>query len=72
MGLFYLPTQANFVFVDVKRDSREVFQALLREGVIVRTGDIFGCPTFLRVSIGTMEQNERFIRALKKVLGGAD
>jgi len=71
MGLFYLPTQANFVFVDVKRDSREVFQALLREGVIVRTGDIFGCPTFLRVSIGTMEQNERFIRALKKVLGGA-
>jgi histidinol-phosphate aminotransferase len=72
MGLFYLPTQANFVFVGVKRDSREVFQALLREGVIVRTGDIFGCPTFLRVSIGTMEQNERFIRALKKVLGGAD
>jgi histidinol-phosphate aminotransferase len=71
MGLFYLPTQANFVFVDVKMDSREVFQALLREGVIVRTGDIFGCPTFLRVSIGTMEQNERFIRALKKVLGGA-
>jgi histidinol-phosphate aminotransferase len=72
MGLFYLPTQANFIFVDVKRDSREVFQALLREGVIVRTGDIFGCPTFLRVSIGTMEQNERFIKALRKVLGGAD
>ncbi len=70
MGLFYLPTQANFIFVDVKRDSREVFQALLREGVIVRTGDIFGCPTFLRVTIGTREQNERFTGALKKVLGG--
>lgn len=70
MGLYYLPTQANFVFVDVRRESKEVFQALLREGVIVRTGDIFGCPTFIRVTIGTPEQNERFIRALRKVLGG--
>lgn len=70
MGLFYLPSQANFLFLDLKKDSREVFQALLREGVIVRTGDIFGFPSFLRVTIGTREQNERFIRALKKVLGG--
>ncbi|MGB9797048.1 MAG: histidinol-phosphate transaminase [bacterium] len=72
MGLFYIPTQANFIFLDVGRDSREVFQALLREGVIVRTGDIFGYPTFLRVSIGTREQNERLVEAMRKVLGGAN
>lgn len=70
MGLFYVPTQANFIFLDVKRDGKEVFQSLLKEGIIVRTCDIFGCPTFLRVTIGTQAQNERFIRALRKVLGG--
>ncbi|MBC7328336.1 histidinol-phosphate transaminase [bacterium] len=71
MGLRYIPSQTNFILVDVGKDSREVFRSLLREGVIVRTGDIFGCPNFLRVTIGTEKQNERFIRALKKVLGGA-
>jgi len=68
MGLRYVPTQANFIFVDAGKDSRAVFSQLLRRGVIVRTGDIFGFPTFVRVTIGTPEQNERFIRALEEVL----
>jgi histidinol-phosphate aminotransferase len=71
MGLPYAPTQANFILVDVKRDSREVYEGLLRRGVIVRTGDIFGLPTHLRVTIGTADQNERFLQALRSVLGGA-
>jgi histidinol-phosphate aminotransferase len=37
---------------------------LLRDGVIVRTGDIFGLPTMLRVTIGTQAQNEKFLDAL--------
>jgi histidinol-phosphate aminotransferase len=68
MRLPYAPTQANFVWVDVKADSRAVFEGLLRLGVIVRTGDIFGTPTFLRVTIGVEEQNARFLEALDKVL----
>lgn len=68
LGLPYVPSQANFVFIDVKADSRVVFQGLLRRGVIVRTGDIFGLPTHLRVSIGTAEENARFVRALEEVL----
>ncbi|MCS6859529.1 MAG: histidinol-phosphate transaminase [Abditibacteriales bacterium] len=68
LGLPYAPTEANFIFVDTQRDAQEVFHALLRQGVIVRTGDIFGLPTFIRVTIGTREMNERFIAALKKVL----
>ncbi|NLW44908.1 MAG: histidinol-phosphate transaminase [Syntrophomonadaceae bacterium] len=68
MGLEYVPTEANFIFVDIKKDCRQVFQALLREGVIVRTGDIFGYPTYLRVTIGKPEENRRFIAALEKVL----
>ncbi|MBO8158468.1 histidinol-phosphate transaminase [Thermosyntropha sp.] len=69
MGLKYVPTEANFIFVDTGRNSREVFQKLLQLGVIVRTGDIFGFPSFIRVTIGTEEENKRFINALKEVLG---
>ncbi|SHG61098.1 histidinol phosphate aminotransferase apoenzyme [Thermosyntropha lipolytica DSM 11003] len=69
MGLRYVPTQANFIFVDTGRDCREVFKKLLQLGIIIRTGDIFGFPTFIRVTIGTPEENKRFIEGLKKVLG---
>jgi len=68
MGLKPIPDQANFCFIDVKTDSRQVFQALLRKGVIVRTGDIFGQPTHIRLTYGTEEQNERFLTALGEVL----
>jgi histidinol-phosphate aminotransferase len=70
MGLPYAPTEANFILVDVKRNSRVVYEALLRRGVIVRTGDVFGLPTHLRVTIGTAAQNERFLQALRAVLEG--
>ncbi len=68
LGLKAVPDQANFCFVDTKADSKEVFQALMQRGVIVRTGDIFGFPTFIRVTYGTAEQNDRFLEALKEVL----
>ncbi len=68
LGLKAVPTQANFYFVDVKRDCRAVFTRLLQRGVIVRTGDIFGFPTYIRVTYGTKEQNERFLEALSGVL----
>lgn len=68
MGLPYVPSQANFVLIDFERDSNEIFQALLREGIIIRPGKTWGYPTCARVTIGRMEDNQRFIRALKKVL----
>jgi len=68
LGLFAVPTEANFIFVDTGVDSRELFQHLLRQGVIVRTGDIFGHDRCIRISIGTPEQNRRFIAALEKAL----
>ncbi len=68
MGLKPVPDQANFCFIDLKVDSREVFKAMLQKGVIVRTGDIFGFPTYIRVTYGTEEQNKRFLAALKEVL----
>ncbi len=68
LGLFFVPTEANFVFIDTGIDSRKLFQSLLRQGVIVRTGDIFGHDSFIRLTIGTPEQNRRFIKALEKSL----
>jgi len=70
MGLAFVPTHANFVWVDVKRDSKVVFEALLKKGVIIRSGDVFGAPNFLRVTIGTQAENTKFINALREVLAG--
>jgi histidinol-phosphate aminotransferase len=42
LGLKYIPTQANFIFVDIGVDSLSAFRSLITKGVIVRTGDIFG------------------------------
>lgn len=69
LGLSYAPTEANFVFFDVGRAVREVFMQLLREGIIVRGGDAFGQDTWMRVTIGTSEQNERLFDALARCLG---
>ena len=68
LGLSYVPSQANFIFIDFEKDSEEIFQVLLRGGVIIRPGKIWGYPTFARVTIGRMDDNRRFIKALKKIM----
>jgi histidinol-phosphate aminotransferase len=68
LGLSYVPSQANFIFIDFEKDSEEIFQVLLRGGVIIRPGKIWGYPTFARVTIGRMDDNRRFIKALKKIV----
>lgn len=70
LGLEYVPTEANFVFVNFGVDSREVFQRLLRHGVVVRPGFIWDFNTWARVTIGTQYDNEKFIDALEAVLRG--
>jgi len=66
LGLNYVPSRANFILVDVEADPGQTFNALLKEGVIVRP---VGITTHLRVSIGTEAENAKFLRALAKVLG---
>lgn len=68
IGLFYVPSEANFVLIDFKKDSGEIFKALLKEGIIIRPGKTWGYPTFARLTIGKMEDNRRFIKVLKKIL----
>jgi len=67
-GLAVLPSQANFIAVDFGRDAAPIHQGLLERGVIVRPVASYAMPTFLRISIGTVEENDRFLEALQEVL----
>ncbi|HEX4894816.1 MAG TPA: histidinol-phosphate transaminase [Solimonas sp.] len=68
MGLTVLPSQANFLAIGFGRDAKAINQGLLEQGVILRPIASYALPQFLRVSLGTREQNDRFLRALRTVL----
>jgi len=68
LGLSYIPSIANFIAVNVNKDAMPVYDALLREGVIVRPVASYNMPNFLRITVGNQQQNERVLTALKKVL----
>ena len=64
MGLSFVPSAANFVLVHVG-DGDAVFKTLLRRGLIVRAMRSYKLPAWIRVSVGTMEQNRAFIENLR-------
>ena len=68
MGLDYKKTESNFIFIDVKRPADELFLKLMKRGVIIRPLTSFGFPQAIRVSIGTKEQNEKFVKAFSACL----
>ena len=68
LGIAYVPSVANFILIDVGRDGLDVFKDMLKYGVIVRDMKQYGLKNFIRVTIGTKKENERFVRVLKKVL----
>jgi len=67
MGLEYVPSHANFILVKVG-DGNAVFQKMLDKGVIVRAMAEYKLPAWIRISVGTMEQNRRCIATLRGVL----
>ena len=69
LDLQVVPSEANFLLVDVARPGAAAAEALLRHGVIVRPMGGYGFPTHLRISVGTARENERCIGALRAVLG---
>jgi len=68
LGIEYVPTSANFILVKVG-DGQKVFVELQKLGVIVRPMGGYGLPEWVRITIGTPQENKRCIRSLKKVLG---
>lgn len=70
LNLKYVPSATNFILVNVERDCKQVFNALLKKGVIVRDMKAWGLDSYIRVTIGTREENRKFVSELKKVMGG--
>jgi histidinol-phosphate aminotransferase len=68
LKLAYYPAHGNFIMVDVQRPGDRVFDSILRKGVIVRHDPSWKLPTMIRVTVGSQEQNEKFIAALQQVL----
>jgi len=68
IGVKYFETQANFLLVDVGKSANDVYEKMLRQGVIVRSMTSYGYPSYIRVNVGLASENKRFIKALKKVI----
>jgi histidinol-phosphate aminotransferase len=68
MGLEFIPSKGNFVCVDFEQPADDIYQNLLKAGVIVRPVANYGMPNHLRISVGTELENSRFINELAKIL----
>jgi histidinol-phosphate aminotransferase len=66
MGLDYVPSVANFVLVKVG-DGKKIFEEMLSKGIILRAMGSYGLPEWIRVSVGTAEQNRRCISGLREL-----
>ncbi|PKM52263.1 MAG: histidinol-phosphate transaminase [Firmicutes bacterium HGW-Firmicutes-7] len=68
LGLSYIQTYGNFIMIDCKLPSLDLFNHLLQKGVIVRPGFYFGMDTYQRVTLGTIEQMERFFELVEEFI----
>jgi histidinol-phosphate aminotransferase len=69
LGYRVVPTWANFLYCDVGEDAAAVAAQLHRAGVSVRPLGVWGASNCIRVSIGTPEQNQIFLKAVRKIAG---
>lgn len=68
LKLLYVPTESNFILINVGMDSIRLFNRLLKKGIIIRPGKYLGYINHIRVSIGLPEENKIFIREISKIL----
>ena len=69
LKLRVVPTSANFLYCDVGQDASNVAAHLRAQGVSVRPLNVWGAPNCIRVTIGTPEQNTKFLAAMRTILG---
>ncbi|VAW71345.1 Biosynthetic Aromatic amino acid aminotransferase beta [hydrothermal vent metagenome] len=68
LGYRWIPSVGNFICIDAGITGSELFPALLKQGIIVRPIDNYELPQYIRVTIGTAAENERFLTALKNIV----
>jgi histidinol-phosphate aminotransferase len=54
--------------MEIGYDGRQVYEAMLRRGVIVRAMNAYGLDNYIRISVGRPEENQRFLTALREVM----
>ena len=69
LGCKPYPSQANFFLIDVRGDADPLYEAMLHKGLIVRSMTPYGLKSFIRVTVGTEAENERFLIALRESVG---
>jgi histidinol-phosphate aminotransferase len=67
LGLKVTPTWANFLYCDLRQEAAAISKQLREKGVSVRPLGAWGAPTCIRVSIGTAQQNEKFLNAMRRI-----
>ncbi len=67
-GVKSYPSQANFVFIELESRAEDIVKALFKRGIIVRDCSFTGLGNYIRVSIGTMEENTKFLENFREVL----
>ena len=68
LGCTPYPSYTNFFLIDVKGDATKLYEAMLYKGVIVRSMKAYGYPNFIRITVGTAAENERFAGAMAECL----
>lgn len=68
LHLPYIPSQANFIFFDALQKNSDLIGKLQSKGILLRPMSGYGFPNHLRITAGTMEENEAAIKALKQIL----
>ncbi|RWX52416.1 histidinol phosphate aminotransferase apoenzyme [Candidatus Electrothrix marina] len=68
LGCVPYPSCTNFFLIDVQGDATALYEAMLYKGVIVRSMKAYGYPNFIRITIGTEAENQRFVTALQDCL----
>ena len=68
LKLVQLPSQANFIMVHVGPEAAEINEAMLRKGVILRPLKSYGLPEYMRISVGSPEENDIFMKAFRETL----
>jgi histidinol-phosphate aminotransferase len=67
-GIDYIPSHGNFILVKTGK-GKEVFNACLAQGVILRHMDGYGLPEYIRITVGSAQENARCLEVLASVLG---
>ncbi len=69
LGFSYIPSETNFILINIKSDGKEFFNYALKKGVIVRDMNAYGLPAFIRITIGKHTENIKFVKLLEDLKG---